>query len=171
MIDDPVIELDPTSEHSATSADFFCLNEAYHVAVLLQVYQRVMNVPITDGAVQSAVKRGINCLNQITLHDFASPGVATLQPLFIIGCAAHEQEDRLFVMEWVEKMRQKYALRNTDSARDFLLELWQERDSLGASGSRLQFHQLLGMCIYHAPLLVAVTNSFEAEKDWDLSLW
>ncbi|KIV81602.1 hypothetical protein PV11_03775 [Exophiala sideris] len=153
MLDDPVIELDPTSEYSDTSSDFFCLNEAYHIAVLLQVYQRVMNVPITDIAVQSAVKRGINCLKQITLHDFASPGVATLQPLFIIGCAAHEQEDRLFVMDWVETMRRRYALRNTDSARDFLLELWQERDTLGASGPRRQFHQLL------------------AEKEWDLSLW
>ncbi|KAI1609229.1 fungal-specific transcription factor domain-containing protein [Exophiala viscosa] len=171
MLDDPVIELDPTSEYSDTSSDFFCLNEAYHVAVLLQVYQRVMNVPITDAAVQSAVKRGVSCLKQITLHDFASPGVATLQPLFIIGCAAHEQEDRLFVMDWVEKMRQRYALRNTDSARDFLLELWQERDSLGSSGPQRQFHQLLGTCIFHVQMLVVVTDIVKAEKEWDLSLW
>jgi len=171
MLDDPVIELDPTSEYTDTSSDFFCLNEAYHVAVLLQVYQRVMSIPITDAAVQSAVKRGISCLKQITLHDFASPGVATLQPLFIIGCAAHEAEDRLFVMDWVEKMRRRYALRNTDSARDFLLELWQERDSLGASGPQRQFHQLLGMFTFHVQMIVAVTDMIEAEKEWDLSLW
>lgn len=42
-------------------------------------------------------------------------------------------------------MRQNYSLGNTDSARVFLEELWQKRDSMGAMGSRLQWHQLLGM--------------------------
>ncbi|KAK5222906.1 hypothetical protein LTR72_005743 [Exophiala xenobiotica] len=156
MMDDPVTELDPASS-SATpfdpSSDYFSLNEAYHLAVMLQVYQRAMNLTVTDTRVQEVVKRGISCLRSITLYDFASPGVATLQPLFIFGCAAHEEEDRRFVMDWIERMRRTYSLRNTDSAREFLLELWQERDSMGSMGAQLQYHQLL------------------AEKDWDLSLW
>jgi hypothetical protein len=137
--------------------DFPSLNEAYHLAVLLQLYQRVMNLSITDSVVQRTVKRLIRCMKRITLYDHhASPGVATLQPIFTLGCAAHDAEDRVFVIDWLEKMRRCYALGNTDSARKFLLELWQKRDedaSDHASSPPLQWHQLL------------------ADKQWDLSLY
>lgn len=104
MMDEPVSESEldfdsrrggnlPSNPGSSNpSADFLFLNEAYHLAVLLQLYQRVMKKPLTDAAVQQAVKRGVRCMRNITLYECASPGVATLQPIFILGCAAQDGE-------------------------------------------------------------------------------
>ncbi|KIW18840.1 hypothetical protein PV08_03129 [Exophiala spinifera] len=149
MIDNPVTELEPSGSTDAQpepASDYFSLNEAYHLAVMLQIYQRAMNVSIVDDRVQELVERGIKCLSGITIYEFASPGVATLQPLFIFGCAAQRDQDKQFVMGWIERMRRTYSLRNTDSARDFLLELWRKRESMGSMGTQYQYHQLL--CAY-----------------------
>ncbi|KAK6387566.1 hypothetical protein LTS17_000835 [Exophiala oligosperma] len=149
MIDNPVTELDPASSADTQpepASDYFSLNEAYHLAVMLQVYQRAMNVSVSDDRVQDLVERGIKCLSGITIYEFASPGVATLQPLFIFGCASLRDQDKQFVMGWIDRMRTTYSLRNTDSARDFLLELWRKRDSMGSTGAQYQYHQLL--CTY-----------------------
>lgn len=155
------------------SSDFRQLNETYHLAVLLQLYQMVMNKPVTDAAVRQAVRRGVQCMRQITLYDCASPGVATLQPAFIFGCAAHDPEDRLFVKGWLDRMSQSYSLGNTNSARAFVEELWVRRDDMGDAGARLQWHELLGMLIYrtYSPSRGVTADSRVAEKDWDLSLF
>lgn len=151
MIDNPVTELDPASSadtQTEPASDYYSLNEAYHLAVMLQVYQRAMSVSTADDRVQELVKKGIKCLSGITIYEFASPGVATLQPLFIFGCAAQHDEDKQFVMDWIDRMRRTYSLRNTDSARDFLLELWQKRESMGSMGPQYQYHQLLCAYLY-----------------------
>ncbi|KAH6874417.1 fungal-specific transcription factor domain-containing protein [Thelonectria olida] len=156
MSKQPVNKLDPLiplSQQNAHCIDFVLLNQVYHHTALLQLYQRVLDKPQADPEVQDVVRSGINCLRQLRLQDYASPGVATLHPIFTIGCSVSTIEERLFVMDWLENMRKRYSMGNVQSSKSFLLELWQRNDALEATGSHMRWDKLM------------------LEKNWDLSLY
>ncbi|SPJ71743.1 uncharacterized protein FTOL_01471 [Fusarium torulosum] len=156
MSKQPVSRLDPLippSQQDDYVADFMLLNEVYHHTAFLEIYQRVLNKPRFDPEVQDVVKSGINCLRRLKLNDHASPGVATLHPIFAIGCSVSAIEDRLFVLDWLENMKKHYSMGNVQSSKCFLLELWQRNDALGTRTSHLQW------------------NKFMQQKEWDLSLY
>jgi hypothetical protein len=173
MSEQPVSKLDPfipPSQQEEYHADFMLLNEVYHYTALLELYQRVLHTPHTDPEVQDVVKSGINCLQRLRPDDYASPGVATLHPIFTIGCSVSTIEDRLFVMDWLENMRKRYAMGNVQSTKSFLLELWQRNDVSEVTGSHIQWGKL--MCkfrIRHRSSLCLIFSS--VEKEWDLSLY
>lgn len=127
-----------------SDSEFKLLNTVYHWIALLEVYQRVLDRPRTSPDVEDAVAHGIQCLEGLRLSDSACPGVATLHPVFIIGCSVHQIKDRLFVLDWLGEMRRRYAMGNVTHARYFLLELWKKNDSLEPLGGHLQWNQLMG---------------------------
>lgn len=132
------------SDTSFELSDFFNLDEAYHHITLLKIYQRVLALHSTSPIIQSTVGRAIECISRITLHDFACPGVALLQPLFTVGCEAHNLQDREFVITWLDKLRKQNAMGNVDCAKQFLLELWQLRDSMDSTEEFIHWNEFLG---------------------------
>lgn len=125
-------------------SEFFKLDEAYHYITLIKIYQRILGLQSTDVAVQQAVERAIDCISRITLHDFACPGVALLQPLFTVGCEAHRIQDREFVVTWLDKLRRLSGMGNADRSKEILLELWEKRDSMSSKGAYLHWNELHG---------------------------
>lgn len=150
MSKQPVIRLDPVippPEHNEQYSDFVLLNEAYHYTALLELYQRVLDNPQANPDVQDVVKAGVKCLRLLKLNDHASPGVATLHPASTIGCSVSAiEEDRLFVLDWLESMSKRYSMGNVHSSKCFLLELWQRNDALKPKSTHIQWDKL--MCKY-----------------------
>ncbi|KAK5390012.1 hypothetical protein LTR20_010836 [Exophiala xenobiotica] len=156
MSERPTERLDPAISSSCNpdqQSDFLSLNKMYHYATILEIYQRIMDKPPSDSEVQRIVKLGLETIKKMTQLEHASPGVATLHPVFTIGCSARDIVDRLFVIDWLDNMRRTFAMGNVHSAKAFLLELWQRNDTLDSRGEHLQWDKLI------------------VEKDWDLSLY
>lgn len=125
-------------------SDFFKLDEAYHHITLIKIYQRVLGLQSTDVVVQQTVERAMDCISSIALHGFACPGVALLQPLFTVGCEAHNIQDRGFVVTWLDKLRMLNGMGNADRSKVFLLELWEARDSMSSEGDYVHWNELHG---------------------------
>lgn len=149
MIAEPVCKLDPllSAADLETQDDFILLNKAYHFTALLELYQRVIDKPSAAGDVQDVVCGGIETLKAMKFRDGACPAVATLHPVFTIGCSACTSHDRAFVLEWLAQLSQRYAMGNVPAARSFLLELWQQNDMLEATTLHLQWDELMRKCV------------------------
>lgn len=146
MIARPIEKLDPLIPMSVGDdfrTDLLLLNQVYHYTALLELYQRVLDKPPTDPEVQGALKGGIQNLKGMTFQTEACPAVATLHPIFTIGCSVSTIEDRSFVVDWLETLNQRYQMGNVRSAKLFLLELWQRNDLLQVSGAHLQWDKLI----------------------------
>ncbi|KAI1612683.1 fungal-specific transcription factor domain-containing protein [Exophiala viscosa] len=131
------------SDASLLLSELVDLDKAYHHITLLKIYQRVLGLQSTNPNIQRAVGRAIECISRITLHDFACPGVALLQPVFTVGCEAHSEQDRNFVIAWLDKLRKQNAMGNVGCAKEFLLELWQKRDSTSPPAEYIHWNELL----------------------------
>ncbi|KIV85227.1 hypothetical protein PV11_00950 [Exophiala sideris] len=131
------------SDASLILSDWADLDQAYHHITLLKIYQRVLGLQSTNPNIQRAVGRAIDCISRITLHDFACPGVALLQPVFTVGCEAHSEQDRKFVIAWLDRLRKQNAMGNVDRAKEFLLELWHKRDSTSPAADYIHWNELL----------------------------
>ncbi|PON28797.1 hypothetical protein TGAM01_v201905 [Trichoderma gamsii] len=142
----PVNKLDPSLPQSVRDehgAEFRLLNKACHHTALLEIYQRVLNKSPSDPEVQNQVEAGIKCLKSLNLTKGSTPGVASLHPVFIIGCSATTASDRMFIMDWLGNMRQLYRMGNVPSAKLFLFELWQHNDALKSAEDYAQWHDFM----------------------------
>lgn len=143
---EPFIDAHTSSE---LKADFDALNESYHHAALLEIYQRIMHKSPADPAVQHSVKAGIRSLQRITQFEEASPAIASLRCIFTIGGSAIEVLDRAFVVGWLARMKYQFSMGNVDTVSAFLLELWLRNDALQleGKGAVLQWTTLVGKWI------------------------
>lgn len=155
-------------------ADFDALNESYHHAALLELYQRIMYRPPTDPAVRISVLAGIQSLKRITQFEDASPAVATLRSIFTIGCSALEETDRAFVVDWLAKMKRCFVMGNVDTVSSFLQEFWLRNDGLReeGDGAVLRWTELIGESFGTTVLVrgYMLTTTTE-EKGWELSVY
>ncbi|KIV84589.1 hypothetical protein, variant [Exophiala sideris] len=155
MIEQPIKVLDPwlpLADHDAQE-DFMLLDRVYHYTALLEFYQRILDMPCTAADVQQAVKSGIEAFKAMKFHVGSCPTVATLHPIFTIGCSVCTAEDRAFVLDRLDRLNCLFTMGNVPSARLFLLELWQLNDLLRLTGSHLQWDKLM------------------LQKGWDLALY
>jgi hypothetical protein len=138
-------------QSSITPSDrssFTYLNEAYHHVALLQIYVRILNLPSYAPIVQLSVKRTIYCISNMNLSLEACPAVAILQPVFTAGCEACEISDRESVVEYLGTLERAYGMGNVSVARDFLRELWGQRDARQERNVRLRWDEFMRKCFW-----------------------
>ena len=138
--DDVEIFLSRTSR-----SDLIKLNEAYHHVALLQLYQRLLNLPSTSVETQSSVKEIISLVSDMTLSQGPCPAVALLQPLFTAGCAAIRAEDRRILRNLLETMASNFGLANVRRSIDFLDSLWSYRDTQYDESGLYRWDDYIGM--------------------------
>lgn len=122
---DPWIE--PSQPPNSLLDSYELVNQTYHHAALLQVFQ-VMGMESTDAQIVSTLDAMIECFEAISLNEGPGPGVTTLYPIFIAGCNSKELVHREFVMNWMSQMTKLFAMSNVECARRFLIDLWDRRD-------------------------------------------
>ncbi|CRG90714.1 Adhesion and hyphal regulator 1 [Talaromyces islandicus] len=99
-------------------SEFVSLNRAFHHGILLHIYRRVQDLPLTDPNIEASVEEIILHLSELNLRDEACPGVAMLQPLFDAG---------------------RYGMGNVSRSRAFLEEYWMEFDQQHSQGVDLHW--------------------------------
>ncbi|PGG97616.1 hypothetical protein GX51_07248 [Blastomyces parvus] len=130
---------------SVHRSDFTALDETYHHVALLQLYRRVLNLPLSNPLVQGSVYQIIHRISSMHFLDEACPGVAALQPLFSAGCEAYQEADRGTVRILLRRMGLRYGMGNVRSALGFLEELWYMRDANRDSEGRVRWDKIMGM--------------------------
>jgi hypothetical protein len=142
----------PAIQSSITPTDrssFTYLNEAYHHVGLLQIYVRILNLPSYAPTVQLSVKRTIYCISTMNFSLEACPAVAILQPVFTAGCEACEVGDRDAVLDYLGMLERAYGMGNVGVAREFLRELWVQRDARQERNVRLRWDEFMRKCCWH----------------------
>lgn len=140
-----------------------------------------------DAEVQSRLAAAMACLQRIGLHAHPSPGMALVQPAFMIGCYARSADLRAAVSGMLAAAKAKHGRQNASMARAFLVELWGRKDredvkgrtGKGKDGEEGSEARKTGCERFdvRGPLRVPRRGEeFEwtdlmAEKGWDLSLW
>ncbi|CAM1503632.1 Fc.00g012230.m01.CDS01 [Cosmosporella sp. VM-42] len=134
-------------------SDFISIDRAFHHGILLNIYQRVQDLPLNHPNIEESVEAILMNLSQMELRDEACPGVAMLQPLFDAGCGSSRQDHRVRVLELMDSLEKCYGMGNVSRARTFLQEYWLEWDHQRGQGFDLQW------------------DSFIEQKGWELSLY
>jgi len=120
-------------------SDLVKLDETYHHVALLQIYQRLLDLPSATSITQLSVKVIISLVSDMTVLRGPCPGVALLQPLFTAGCAAIDAVDRRRIIDLLNIVGQYYKLGNVQRSKEFLEDLWSYRDDQCDRSGRLKW--------------------------------
>lgn len=118
---DETLEID----HSRQTA------EAYRYATLLFLFQSVPMICIEEPA--ALAERALRHLAAVPVTSPAT--IIHIFPLLAAGCEASSAEDREFVTERWDAMRDRMCIGNLDRCWDVMREVWNRRDAAGASSS------------------------------------
>ncbi|WPG99438.1 fungal-specific transcription factor domain-containing protein [Acrodontium crateriforme] len=111
-----------------TFHDYQALNEIYHHAARLEIRINLLLKPLDDPETMDIVKAGVACLKRMELK-WSRPACKTLHSAFSIGSAAHDKDDRAFIIDWLDRLNQLFAMGNVLHARTILLEHWERLDA------------------------------------------
>lgn len=116
---DETLEID----HSRQTA------EAYRYATLLFLSQSVPMICIEEPA--ALAERTLSHLATVPVASSAT--IIHIFPLLAAGCEASSAEDREFVKERWDAMKDRMCIGNLDRCWDVMKEVWARRDAAGAS--------------------------------------
>ncbi|OKL59460.1 hypothetical protein UA08_05320 [Talaromyces atroroseus] len=134
----------PSDIATVTEQDeYMRVNETYHLAAMLQIYQRVLRLPSSSDEIQEIVHRILTILPEITLRNSPCPGTVLLFPLFCAGCGAEEKDDRLKVRSILSKMSELYRLDAVKSCMRILDDVWSGGSLHKVSSSNLGWEKLV----------------------------
>ncbi|CAH0058223.1 unnamed protein product [Clonostachys solani] len=118
---------------SARRNEYIRVDEAYHQALLIHIHQRLRGLPASSGEIQVIVRRLLNLVSSIELHEGPCPGTVLLFPLFSAGIGAVHSEDRQRIRDLLTGMMGKFGLGNVQQSLKLLDALWLHRDAHGES--------------------------------------
>lgn len=131
-----------TMRLSSRQREYLDINEAYHHAALLQVYQRILGMPLSANRVQETVHRIISLISGVRLQQGPCPGIALLFPVFSAGCAAIEDTYREKVLALMREMAGLYGIMNVRHCIKILETLWSRQDWHRETQYRLSWRDL-----------------------------
>ncbi|KAK8114684.1 uncharacterized protein PG998_000820 [Apiospora kogelbergensis] len=97
-------------------------NKAFHWAGLIHIYRRILGRPSEDTDVQTAVKKIIDCFDNIRRHGTSEQSM--LFPTFTAGCDALEPSQRDFILERFET-GEAHGMTQVRKARRLMLKVWE----------------------------------------------
>ncbi|KAA8652053.1 fungal specific transcription factor domain-containing protein [Aspergillus tanneri] len=100
-------------------------NEAFQHSALIQIHRRLRDTPASAPAVQTSVKRILECTAQIGPSPGLSPWVMLTTPLFIAGCEAQD-EDRETVRRLLLSLHDTIRVPNVLQSLKFLEQYWEQ---------------------------------------------
>ncbi|CAI6100947.1 unnamed protein product [Clonostachys chloroleuca] len=113
--------------------EYIRVDEGYHQALLIHIYQRLRGLPASSGGIQAIVRRLLDLVSSIKLHEGSCPGIVLLFPLFPDGVGAVHSEDRQRIRDLLTGMMGKFGLGNVQQSLKLLDALWSHRDTHGES--------------------------------------
>ncbi|VUC29142.1 unnamed protein product [Clonostachys rosea] len=116
---------------SARRNEYIRVDEAYHQALLIHIYQRLRGLPASSKEIQVVLRRLLDLVSSIELHEGPCPGIVLLFPLFSAGVGAVHSEDRQRIRDLLTGMMGKFGLGNVHQSLRLLDALWSHRNAHG----------------------------------------
>ncbi|CAH0026987.1 unnamed protein product [Clonostachys rhizophaga] len=129
---------------SARQNEYIREDEAYHQALLVHIYQRLRGMPASSGEIQAIVRRLLDLVSSIKLHEGPCPGIVLLFPLFSAGVGAVHSEDQQRIRDLLTGMMGKFGLGNAQQSLKLLDALWSHRDAHGESEMNVTWEGFIG---------------------------
>lgn len=136
---------------SPRGEEFSRVNESFHQAALLHIYQRLSRLPSSAIEIQEDVRRILDLLSEVELADSPCPGVTILFPLFSAGSGAVREADRIQVRELLGKMSTAYGLAPVRHGLEVLDAIWRHRDEHGESSENTSWETFVGRLLKAFP--------------------
>lgn len=92
--------------------EYIRVDEGYHRALLIHIYQRLRGLPASSGEIQAIIRRLLDLVSSIKLHEGSCLGIVLLFPLFSAGVGAVHSEDRQRIRDLLTGMMDKFGLGN-----------------------------------------------------------
>lgn len=141
----PALEKGVLSTLSSTrKEEYLKINESYHQAALLHIYQRIRGLLSSAAEVQETVHRILALLSGIKLVNGPCPGIVLLFPLFSAGCGAIESDDRQQVRTLLTDMVKMFGINTVQHSLKVLEALWTHRDVYGESETSIAWETFIG---------------------------
>ncbi|KAH7162060.1 fungal-specific transcription factor domain-containing protein [Dactylonectria estremocensis] len=141
-----------SASFSSIREEYLKINESYHQAALLHVYQRIQRLPAAADEIQDAVNRILTLVSGVRLLQGPCPGIVLLFPLFSAGCGAIKPDDRQQVRSLLQGMAKMFGINTVQQSLKVLEAIWSHRDVNGDSESSPVWETLVGK--KHDPLLL-----------------
>lgn len=156
---------------SGRKRQYLNINEAYHQAAILQLYQRILGLASSADEMQRIVCRILTLIADVDLHQGPCPGVVLLFPLFSAGSGAVESTHRQQVRDMLRSMVEMYGISNVQHSMRLLEALWAHRDEYGESETNISWEAFVGMLSKPSLHRVVVANDRVIDKDIDIILY
>ncbi|CAG9991103.1 unnamed protein product, partial [Clonostachys byssicola] len=128
---------------SARRNEYIRVDEAYHHALLIHIYQRLRGVPASSNEIQAIVRRVLDLVSSVELHEGPCPGIVLLFPLFSADVGAVHSEDRQRIRDLLTGMMGKFGLGNVQQSLKLLDTLWSHRDTHGESETNVAWEAFI----------------------------
>lgn len=167
----PALEKGVLSTLSSTrKEEYLKINESYHQAALLHIYQRIRGLQSSAAEVQEIVHRILTLLSGVKLLNGPCPGIVCLFPLFSAGCGAVEPGDRKQVRTLLTDMVKMFGINTVQHSLKVLEALWTHRDVYGESETSIAWETFIGKHL-DALSLDIVEAEFYLDENIDLILY
>ena len=110
--------------------------ELYRIATLIYLHRSVIFTPQTSPAMQKLVSKSLSILTK--LEVCTSPW-----PLFLTACEVLGDDQRMIVLNVIEKMQTERRIANVEIIRGVLEGVWKRSDLIGGT-ERVDWKLLIG---------------------------
>lgn len=112
---------------SARQEEYLAINESYHQAAILHVYQRVHGVSSSVDQIQKIVRRILSLVSRVGFHDGPCPVVMLFFPVFSAGCSAINAVDQQKLRTILQKLADSIGFCYIRRSIQILDALWSSK--------------------------------------------
>jgi len=110
--------------------------ELYRLAALIYLHRSVLFTPQTSTVIQNIVSKSLSILTKLKVCT--SPW-----PLFLIACEVIGDEQRIAILNALEKMQTERRIANVEIIRGIIEGVWKRTDLIGGA-ERVDWKTLIG---------------------------